>query len=552
MNIRQYIPKRESLRWLFGTMRGYTLRIVLCALIGTLRIGISLAVIWISKEIVDIATRQMAGNLEHHIALLVALMVGNMILGILSSLLNGHIQIGFTNHLRYRIFAQVLRQQWTGKDPFHTGDTINRIQVDIGTVSSFICSSIPSLFLTLLQLAGATVLLFMLERHLLWIILGVTPFALLFSKLYYRTMRELTRQIREMGSQLQSHIQENLQNRILLLTLGRTPQALERTDALQETLKGMVLKRLYFSLRSGTIVQVGMTVGYFIAFLWGIYGLQAGTVTFGTLTAFLQLVFQVQRPFSSLGHYIPTFVHTMTSTERLIELTGRPQEAEEADRPLKGAVGVRLEEVTFTYPENATPTLRNLTFDFRPGSRTAIIGETGAGKSTLIRVILSLLRQNEGRVVLYNGEEEVISSPATRCNFRVVPQGNSLMSGTIRENLLMGNPEATEEQMREALYIAAAEFVLERPEGLDTACNEKGGGLNEGQAQRIAIARALLHPGSILILDEASSALDRDTEIRIIRRISEKMKEKTLLWITHHEAVAECMEQRLVIREETE
>ena len=283
--------------------------------------------------------------------------------------------------------------------------------------------------------------------------------------------------------------------------------------------------------------------GYAAAFLWGVFGIKSGAVTFGMMTAFLQLVGQVQRPIADISRHIPAFIHSLTSVERILELTELPLEAEGEDILFEKAPGIRMEDVTFAYtdvPEGMEPqlVLEHFSYDFKPSSVTAIMGVTGVGKSTLTRLVLALLRPASGSVVLYSGTETIPASPATRCNFRYVPQGNSLMSGTVRDNLLLANPSATEDEMREALHLAVADFVLDLPDGLDTVCSEKGSGLSEGQAQRIAIARALLHPGGVLSLAEATSALDRDTEDMLLQRLSQKVSGgKTILWITHRESV---------------
>jgi ABC-type bacteriocin/lantibiotic exporter with double-glycine peptidase domain len=193
--------------------------------------------------------------------------------------------------------------------------------------------------------------------------------------------------------------------------------------------------------------------------------------------------------------------------------------------------------VCFSFPDSVKPVLDGFSYDFLPGTRTAIVGPTGVGKSTMIRLLLSLLKPQSGSLELYSGQATLPVSPATRCNLVYVPQGNSLFSGTVRENLLMGNPDATEEQMRVALHTAAADFVFDLPAGLEAQCFEAGGGLSEGQAQRIAIARALLRPGSILLLDEFSSALDAETEIVLMERLCSELPEHTMIFITHREKI---------------
>ena len=209
---------------------------------------------------------------------------------------------------------------------------------------------------------------------------------------------------------------------------------------------------------------------------------------------------------------------------------------------LEGTVGVRLENVSFAFPDSVSDVFNGFTYDFTPGSRTAIVGPTGVGKSTLIRLLLALLRPREGHIFLYSAADnssvpQAPVSATTRCNLVYVPQGNSLFSGTIRENLLIGNPDATDEQMLEALHTAAADFVMEMPEGLDSQCFEKGAGLSEGQAQRIAIARALLRPGRVLLLDEFSSALDAQTETLLLERLTARLSDRTMIFITHRERV---------------
>ena len=276
--------------------------------------------------------------------------------------------------------------------------------------------------------------------------------------------------------------------------------------------------------------------------LWAVC---ACAITFGVMTAFLQLVGRIQRPLADLARMIPTLVSSLTSAERLMELEALPTEPTGDAIRMEGQAGIRFADVSFQYADGDEEVITHLNEDFTPDSMTAILGETGAGKTTLIRLILALVKPTAGRVTIYDAEREVEVSPQTRANLVYVPQGNTLFSGTIRDNLLLGRPDATDEELWEVLRVACAEFVLSLPNGLDTLCGEQGGGLSEGQAQRIAIARSLLRPGSILLLDEATSALDPETERRLLERLSETRAGRTMIFITHRPSVLEYCDRVL-------
>jgi ABC-type bacteriocin/lantibiotic exporter with double-glycine peptidase domain len=260
------------------------------------------------------------------------------------------------------------------------------------------------------------------------------------------------------------------------------------------------------------------------------------------MTAFLQLVFRIQGPARELTKLAPAFVSVFTSAERLMELEEVPEEQQGEPITMQAPCGVRFTNVGYRYTQNQQPTITHANYDFKPGSCTAILGETGAGKTTLIRLLLALIKPQEGSITLYNAETEQPLSPLHRCNFVYVPQGNTLLSGTLRDNLRIGAPHATDEQMREALRLACAQFADELPNGLDTTFGEQGGGLSEGQAQRIAIARALLRPGSIILLDEATSALDADTERQLLDNLLNN-QHKTVIFVTHRQAVVKYCDQ---------
>ncbi len=530
---------KDGIAWLWRASGRFRPPILCMGLIGMARVAVSLTSVWICKEIIDNVTGHGRGNLSVLIALMIGCMVLRMILSLAGSRLGRKTEARLTNQLRHDIFDHLMRSRWDGHHSQHSGDILNRMIDDVTTVSGILCEGVPVVMVTASQLLGALYFLTKMDVRLAAVLLFIMPVALLLSKSYMRRMRRLTRGIRSEESAVQAHIQESVQNRLLLRSLEYTPHSVSKLESLQAALLDKVMRYTDYSLFSRMMVQAGFAAGYVTAFLWGIFGIQSGAITFGTMTAFLQLVAQIQNPTVELSRQVPAFIRATTSAERLAELCDEPSEPEEDSVPLEGRIGVRIEHLTFTYPESDEGIFRDFSYDFTPGSQTAILGKTGIGKTTLMRLILALTTPGSGRIVFYNEYgSEAPASQATRRNLSYVPQGNTLFSGTVRENLKMGNPEATDEELIAALHASTADFVMETPEGLDNRCGEKGAGFSEGQAQRIAIARGLLRPGGVLLLDEPSSSLDIETEKELIDRLKTKAEGKTLIVITHREEIA--------------
>lgn len=517
--------------------------IALSFVIGALRIAASLSFVWICKTLIDVATGVIDASVKPYVWTMIGLMTVQTALNAAASWWEGYITTRKRNSMMSDVFAHVMESEWNGREAFHSGDTVNRLEHDVSIVTDLVCTRMPSVLVTVVQFAAASVFLFTMAPSLLWILLILMPVTVLGSKMFFKTIRALTATIRTKDSEIQGYVQESLQHRLLVKTLSRIEKTLEKLGWMQSELMTNTVKRLSYNAAARSFMNFGFTAGYVSAFLWGVFGIRDGVVTYGMMTAFLQLVGQVQRPIADISRHIPAFIHGLTSVERILELDELPLEEKAADVLIDGAPGISLEHVSFAYADGANaergPVFEDFSHDFRPGSVTALMGLTGSGKSTLSRIMLGLLKPSEGSVWIYAADgRRVAAGPSARCNFMYVPQGNSLMSGTIRENLLFASPDATEGQMREALHTAVADFVFSLPEGLDTVCFEKGSGLSEGQAQRIAIARALLHTGGILILDEATSAIDSETENMLLDRLSSTSVGKTVIWITHRDAVA--------------
>ena len=545
----------KQLRWILRVSKpyGWALAVMmLCQLVLTV---ISLCFVFVSKKMVDVAVAVYNGEVAERPIWFWAIAMGVLILFRISiNAIRGYLQtktdVRMRNRLRANMFDVMLHMQSGAGERRHTGDLLNRTLEDVRVLASVISGSVPNLFGASLQFVAAFCFLLWLDARLALVLLVILPVGIVCGRYVTRRTRQMTHEIRNTDSKVQSHLQESMQHLTVLQTMEYTDNSSSMLGGLQDTLYSNELRRTKFSIMSRIVLALAFSAGHAVAFVWGAYGISTGVVTFGMMTAFLQLVGQVQRPLMDLSHTMPAIINSLASVDRIIEVEELPSEKTDTSVMLDSPVGVRLEEVTFAYPGSSSEVFSSFSYDFKPGSRTAIVGPTGVGKSTLIRLLLSLIKPDKGTVSLYSDSVSVPVSASTRCNMVYVPQGNSLFSGTIRDNLLMGNPDATTDQMVEALRTAAADFVLELPNGIDTQCFEKGAGLSEGQAQRIAIARALLRPGSVLLLDEFSSALDVETETVLMERLTSESQDRTMIFITHRDRVIDFCDATLALSKE--
>ena len=535
---------RQIVRWLWRVLRGNRTQALFNASIGMLGVVCSLLMVWAMQRTIDMATGVVSGSIYWGVALMGTVILAEFALGISRVWIKNILGVKAQNLMQQQMLDRLLRAEWQSKDTHHSGDVITRLEQDVQTVVTFITETLPNTLSTMALFLGAFFYLFQMDVWLALITVGILPLFILVSRIYVAQMRKYTRRVRNSDSQVQSLLTETVQHRMLIKTLEAGDQMVDRLGDTQSELRYHVRQRTKFSIASNLFVNGGFSLGYLIAFLWGAVRLSARTITFGQMTAFLQLVYRIQGPARDLTRLAPAFVSVFTSAERLMELEEAPQEQQGKGIEMATPCGVKFNDVTYGYEDSTVPVINHLSFDFRPGTCTAILGETGAGKTTLVRLILALIRPKAGQVNIYDqGKAEEIS-PLHRCNFVYVPQGNTLLSGTIRENLLIARPDATDDDLWRVLHLVCSDFVADLPQGLDTICTEAGGGLSEGQAQRIAIARALLRGRSIMLFDEATSALDPDTERQLLQNILSD-KQKTVIFITHRPAVVDYCDQVL-------
>ena len=516
-------PTRTILRWLWSHHKGCRTQAVTNVVVGLLQVGLGLWGVEQLRQLTDVATGKQEGQLLWMIVLYVVIMFSEFLCHISRTWLAAVLGVRTQNLMQRQFFARVLKGKWSGIERFHSGDVLNRLFGDVNDIVNLMSEVLPFLVTVVVQFIASFVYLFLMDSTLAIIIVVCCPIFLLLSKLYFRKMRRIVRKLKDSNSDVQATIQESIQHKMIIKVMEMADRMVDRLARRQQLLQWQTQQRARLSILTRTIVFIGFRGGAITALAYGLVQVQNDAITVGMLMAFTQLVWRIQHPLLDLGRLLPTLVNSFASSERLMELEELPiEQTIESGSPTASSSAVKLSDVTYQYSADGRKVLDHFSHEFLPGSFTAVLGETGAGKTTLLRIILHLIEPQEG----------MVEAPPLHA-FSYVPQGNTLFSGSIRENLRFGNPEASTEQMYEALHVAQADFVRDLPKGLDTKCGEGGGGLSEGQAQRIAIARAILRPCTILLLDEATSALDVDTERNVLTAIRERYVDTTIIFVTH-------------------
>ena len=572
---------REYVVWVLRNTKGIRMDMLARIAAGIGRVSLGLLMVWLCKRFIDVTIRQGTTNdIILMIIALVAVVSGAILCRQAYYFLGIRDKAKQTTNIRLRIFSHLFRRQMFDQKEMHSGDVSSRLEKDIDVVSDATTSLFPDMSVTLIQLGGAFLLMQSMDARLAWALLLLTPLFLIVGKLIGRKMRMMTLDIRKQESVIQMLVQETMEHNAVLRSLESGDWITNRLDDMQQDLRGKINRRARFTVISRLLIGSSFSLGYIMAFIWGAMQLRSGEITFGVMTSFLQLVSQIQNPILQMLNMVPQFIQASASIDRLTELEQVEVEEETTNftnftRSTSGRllpegrknferhgtsvesvveksethpIGVKVEDVCFKYADGDREILTDFSFDFKPGSKTALMGHTGAGKTTLFRLLLALTKPNKGTMAVYNGQGQQAISEQTRSNFVFVPQGNTLMSGTIRYNLLLARPDATDDNLEDVLHTAMADFVLDLPDGLDTECGERGSGLSEGQAQRIAIARGLLRPGGILLLDEISASLDEATERELYRRLFAKYPGKTMIFITHRPVVCELCDQVIKLR----
>lgn len=537
-------------RWFIDNSRGIRLNILVRIMAGLLQTGLALCVVWLSKRLIDdVAMRGTMSEMAVQALLIAAAVVAGVSIRQLNQYLANKAFIKKVAELRLAIFSQLFNRRLFEANDIHSGDVTSRMAKDIDAVSETLAVQLPQVVVMTIQLVGAFLLMRWFDSRLAWALILITPLAIIIGKYISHRLKRITLSIREDESRIMARIQESVELNVVLRALQGERWMQDRVEELQDRQTANYIRRSRFMVFSRFALGCTFGLGYMLAFVWGAYGLRTGAITFGVMTSFLQLVGQIQQPILSLLGAFPSIIYSTASIDRLKEMEHgeEKQSCSGKDITTRILLGIRMDNVTFRYAKGDREVMSNFSHDFRPGTKTAILGSTGAGKTTLFRLILNFIQPDSGEVTFYGNGFTHAADKSMRKNVVFVPQGNTLISGTIRNNLLMAKPDASDEELHTALHTSCADFVFDLPQGIDTVLSEHGGGLSEGQAQRIAIARGLLRPGAVFLLDEISSALDEDTERELFSRLFAARPSTTILLITHRKKVASLCDERLEI-----
>lgn len=540
----------QSIKWLWNHSVGYRTRLIVIILLSIGGVFFSLVFVEETRIFIDDAVKG-----EDIMVIMIVGLIAVKIVQLaceqgeiyLRTLTRSHLE----NKLELKMFCALTDSKIQAEQQFHSGDEIYRLSSDVGIVAENIAFTFPVLIYSIIQLVATWVYLMAMQPLLTTIIGIIAPIVIFIGYHYTRLLIPVSRNVRYEGSKVNEYIQEHLQHHELIAIMGQNGYVQARVKKLQDVFLKALKSKIRLTIGADSLTEAGFAISYLTIFIWGIYGISNDTISYGEFLVFIQLVGQLQRPMFIFKDQYPSWIASFASVERLMEITLLPKEEYDDKMRIEGMLGIRFSNVAFRYAENRKWIFENFDYDFRPGTVTAILGETGAGKSTLIRMALAILFPQKGNIEIYSNRGNINSfkvSPRTRCNCVYVPQGNSLISGTIRYNLLLGNLDASEEQMRKALHLASADFVFDDfSNGLETMIGERGIGISEGQAQRIAIARGLLRDGGLLFLDEPTSALDSETEKLFLDRLVKNSINKTIIIITHKTEVCNYVSNTITI-----
>lgn len=538
----------QELAWLSRYSLHYKKEVLWYIFIGVLGTVISLSGSILSKYIIDAVTGFNTSGILAALVFFVLMQLFQIVVRAISGRISAQVSIRVNQQITAQVYDKLLITDWEALSAYHSGDILTRVAGDVTTVSSSVLGWFPELLTRLLQFAGTLGVILYYDATLAILALLSAPVTLLMSRYVIKMMRHHNQKMRQLSSEMMVFNEESLQNIQLIKSFDRTDAYSQKHRKLQQRFKDASLDYNRFSIHKNTIMSLAGTTVALVCFCWAIYRLWSGYITYGTMTLFLQLSGSLTAAFAALAGLVPGAISAATAARRIMAIMELPVE-DRSDASAAGAyvqkymatsLSIEAKGLSYHY-EDGMPVLSDSDFVADAGQIVTFVGPSGEGKTTLLRLLLGIVRPQNGSLELCSEDGSRIHvSASTRALFAYVPQGNTFFSGTVRENLQMIRPDTTDAQLHDVLRLACAEdFIQALPLGLDTPVREQGGGFSEGQLQRLCIARALLSSAPILLLDEATSALDIETERKVLDNIMHSQKGRTCIITTHRPSVLE-------------
>ncbi len=535
----------RQIKWIYGYARHYWLAMIFYTLLGLTGTVVSLLSSFVSKDLVNIITGYQAGELVKTFAAMIGLGIGSTLMNQISNYASSWIGMRVDSEIKSDIFAKILVTDWESLTQYHTGDLLTRWGSDASNISNGVLNFIPNLIIYLFRFVSALVVVVVNDvSFAVFAFLGM-PVSLLLSKTLMRRMVNNNKRSAAMGAEMSGFNQETFSNIQTIKAFDLIPFYTNKLKRLQADYISMRLEFQRMSMGTSLLLSVVSMLVSYAAYGWGIYRVWSGAIDYGTMTLFLSLSGTLTGTLHNLTSLVPSVISLTTSAGRLMDIVEMPQEDHSQDkaaaeferRHRDEGVSLRLTDVNYAY-RGGEAVFAGASIEANPHEIIALVGPSGEGKTTMLRLLLSLISPNEGSICVFSGEDELEMSPSTRKLFSYVPQGNTMFSGTIAENMRNVKPDATDEEIVEALKMACAwEFVSRLGDGIHAKVGERGGGFSEGQAQRLSIARSLIRKSPILLMDEATSALDVATERTVLKNILRDSYPRTCILTTHRPTV---------------